>query len=311
MRRICVGDTGQAHEFEETPAVRGFHAGPTGVRAADTEFYNKGVRGRGINRKPHDLVVVLDSGVVRLQVDQERRGRIDRHGLWVHYSRVLGVTTRSVREQRERAQSIHPCKVVDCQGGVGNHCTSCAAVDSEALVDLGAYGRVSAWRIGVLALRGLHSIARLLTSTCCCSRRWRPLRRPTTLRPRQIQEQGVLRSLDPDSESETELILDPCDAVRVRIALHGKQHALSSEECQDRAAPEGTRLLEEDQALSDLGGSDTARLCSHHSQLYMLSCQGRKCSVVLATLPCGVPIGEPHFANATLPKQHEARRAKS
>ena len=124
------------HRFEETPPVRGFKAltltGPTGVRAVDTEFYNKGVRGRGINRKPHDLVVVLDTGVARLQVDQERRSRIDRHGLWVHYSRVLGVSTRSAR---------HLCKVVACQGGEGLHCTSYDAVDAEALVDLGAYGK--------------------------------------------------------------------------------------------------------------------------------------------------------------------------
>ena len=32
--------------------------------------------------------------------------------------------------------------------------------------------------------------------------------------------------------------------------------------------------------LSDLSGRECARLCNHHSQLYMLSCQGRKCSVV-------------------------------
>ena len=145
-RRLWTGDAGPEHEFEETPAVRGFRAltltGPSGVTAADTEFYSKGVRGRGINRKPHDLVVVLDSEVARLQLDQERRGRIDRHGLWVHYSRVLGVTTRSVREFLEKSQAIHlcKCKTTDCQGGAGNHCTSYAAVASEALVDLGAYG---------------------------------------------------------------------------------------------------------------------------------------------------------------------------
>ena len=170
---------------------------------------------------------------------------------------------------------IHLCKTVECQGGDGIHCTSYDAVNSEALVDLGAYGRVSAWRLGVLTLRGLHSIARVLTSFwCCCRPRRRSLRRNPSRLPRQIQEQGVLRALDPDSESETEVVTDPCDAVRVGIALHGKQHALASEDCPDRAAPESTRLLEDDQALSDLGGSETARLCSHHSQLYM------KCSVV-------------------------------
>ena len=109
LRRLCTGDAGPEHEFEETPVVRAFQAltltGPFGVRAADTEFYNKGVRGRGINRKPHDLVVVLDSGVARLQVDQERRGRIDSHDLWVYYFRVLSVTTRNVGDHLEKAQA--------------------------------------------------------------------------------------------------------------------------------------------------------------------------------------------------------------
>ena len=92
-------------------------------------------------------------------------------------------------------------------------------------MDLGAYGRVSAWRLGRLTLRGLHSIARLFTLTNCCGWRRRIQCRTANLQPRQIQEQGVLRSLDPDSESETEFIHDPCDAVRVAIALHGKQAA--------------------------------------------------------------------------------------
>ena len=232
VRRVWTGERTSEQQFEKTPAaVKGFRAltltGQTGVRAADTEFFNKGVRGRGINRKPHDLVVVLDLGVARLQVDQERRGRIDRHGLWVYYSRVLGVSTRTIRDQLERHQMIHFCKQADCQGGEGLHCTAYDALDSEALVHLGAYGRVSAWRLGVLTLRGLHSIARMLTSVwCCCIPRRRHIRRSPARLPRQIQEQGVMRALGPDSESETEAVTDPCDAVRVGIALHGKQHAL-------------------------------------------------------------------------------------
>ena len=74
------------------------------------------------------------------------------------YSRVLGVSTRSARDHLEQRQTIHMCKVVACQGGEGLHCTSYDAVDAEALVDLGAYGKVSAWRIGVLALPGLYSL---------------------------------------------------------------------------------------------------------------------------------------------------------
>ena len=41
----------------------------------------------------------------------------------------------------------------------------------------------------------------------------------------------------------------------------------------DRAAVDPTRLLECDRELSVLGGSSTAHLCNHHSQLYLISCQ--------------------------------------
>ena len=73
---------------------------------------------------------------------------------------------------------------------------------------------------------------------------------------------------------------DPCEAVLVGLELQGKPRALAPEGCEDRAANEPTRLLDDDLQLSDLGSKECARLCNHHSQLYMLSCQGRKCSVV-------------------------------
>ena len=279
-RRCCKRP--QAVDLPETPVTQGFQrlvlTGPAGVRAADTEFYQREVRGRGTNQKPNDLVVVMDAGVTRLQLDPERRERIDRHGLWVHPSRVLGATTCRVRELVEGEDQLHLCRGAECQGGVGLHCCSYAAVDAEALVDLGAYDRVTAWGLGVLVWRSLYTACAAVTGL------WTALRRhPLSSRPsatRQIQEQGVLRALDPDSESETEVVLNPCEADRIGLVLQGKQRALAPEGCQDRAAPEPTRLLEPDQQLSDLGGKETASLCSHHSQLYMLACQGRKCSVV-------------------------------
>ena len=161
---VCERDVGESgQEKEHLTSVRGDPPSPR-VQGFDPDWHiwgpgsghgvlQQGVRGRGINRKPHDLIVVFDTGVARLQVDQERRGRIDRHGLWVHYSRVLGVSTRGVREQLERKQAVHLCQLADCQGGEGLHCTSYDAVDAEALVDL---GKVSAWRLGVLALSPDH-----------------------------------------------------------------------------------------------------------------------------------------------------------
>ena len=77
---------------------------------------------------------------------------------------------------------------------------------------------------------------------------------------RQIQDQGVLRALDPDSEFENEVVVNPCEAGRIGLILQGKQHALAPEGCQDGAAPEPTCLLETDQQLSDLGGRETASL---------------------------------------------------
>ena len=135
------------------------------VRAADTDYFQREVRGRGLNRRPHDLVMVLETGVARLQLDPERRSRVDRHGLWVHSNRVLGATTRRVRELVERAEQVHLCRNSDCQGGPGVRCICFAAVDAESLVDLGAYDRLTAWRLGVLLWRGIYSIGSAL-------RRW-------------------------------------------------------------------------------------------------------------------------------------------
>ena len=105
-------------------------------------------------------------------------------------------------------------------------------------------------------------------------------RRGSDLPTRQIHEEGVLRQLDPDSESENEAVTNPCEAERVGLILQGRQHALAPEGCQDKASQDPTRLLDEDKHLSDLGGRDVASLCNHHSQLYTLACQGRKRSVV-------------------------------
>ena len=257
-RRCCRRP--QAVDLPETPVTQGFQrlvlTGPAGVRAADTEFYQREVRGRGTNQKPNDLVVVMDAGVARLQLDPERRERIDRHGLlWVHPSRVLGATTRRVRGLVEREDQLHLCRGAECQGGVGLHCCSYAAVDAEVLVDLGAYDRVSAWRLGVLVWRSLYTAGAAVTGL------WTALRRrPLSSRPsatRQIHEQGVLRAWVL-SFKESSMPWHPKVA---RTALPLSRLVFSS-------------------PINSLAGKETASLCSHRSQLYMLACQARKCSVV-------------------------------
>ena len=117
-------------------------------------------------------------------------------------------------------------------------------MDADAVTDLGAYGLRTAQQLESLSTllawdplpirTGLVQIAR-----CCSCRRG-------TEAPRQIQDQGVIRTLDPDSESETEATADPCEAVLVGLELQGKPRALAPEGCEDRAASEPTRLLSED-----------------------------------------------------------------
>ena len=198
-----------------------------------------------------------------------------------------------------------PLPCLDCSNPASLHCKTHAAADSEALVDLGAYGRSGPWRAGVLLGRLGRRVLNLLRNGVSWFGRGPMACRPSRgSAPRQIQEQGVLRALDP--ESEAEVVEDPCQAVQVGLELQGVTKALAVEDCSDRAASEPTRLLDQDQELSDLGGSSVARLCNHHSQLYMLSCQGRKCSV----LSC---YGAVHGAHrgAPLCRKHLAETARS
>ena len=234
----------------------------------DTEYYQRQVRGRRAGRQANDLVLQFPVGAARIQPDWGQRTRIDRHGLWVKPGRVLGATARTLQDELERCESVHLSREGDCSqpGAVHCHCKAYAAVDSEAVVDLGVYERFGGW----LLWRGLVKAKRWTCSWCtCCSTR------PTS--PRRISEQGVKC---PDSESEAEVASDPREAVLVGLKLQGKPRALAPDGCEGRAAFEPTRLMEGDVHLSDLGGRVTARLCNHHSQLYLLSCQGRKCSVV-------------------------------
>ena len=84
----------------------------------------------------------------RLQLDLEHSTRFDRQGLLINYSRVLGSTTRRLRESLEGQGSIHLCRNPDCRHAGPLHCQSYASVDADALVDLGAYGLSTIAKVG-------------------------------------------------------------------------------------------------------------------------------------------------------------------
>ena len=55
-------------------------AGPDATRAADTEFFQRRIRGRGAGRKPNDVLVKMPAGAARLQPDWERCASKDARG---------------------------------------------------------------------------------------------------------------------------------------------------------------------------------------------------------------------------------------
>ena len=77
----------------------------------DTEYDQRKIRGRGVGRKPHDVVVKFAQGAVWLQPSGEGGYRID---LLVQYSQVLGVTDWRLQEELERQGCVHLCQHSEC-----------------------------------------------------------------------------------------------------------------------------------------------------------------------------------------------------
>ena len=106
---------------------------------------------------------------------------------------------------RELERADWVCIFVDVSSVLSFHCSSFAACDAEALVDLGAYARMSAWRLFVLlgrgCLRGRACLRRCFRACCGSTRR-------ASTSPRQMEERGVLRALDQDSEAEAKVSPD-------------------------------------------------------------------------------------------------------
>ena len=260
--------------------------GPSSGGGVDSEFYQRGVKGRGSERKPNDVAVLLQDQIARLKVDGDHWARVDRHGLWVRLREVKGASSKQLRQRLEQEGRIHLCREYACpleqQPTPGLHCKSYAAVDANSLVDLGAYAGWSTRRMAILVGRRLRRLWILLlcflyyTSGCFIMQLL--LRKRSVART--ITEGTIVRPLDPESESEAEMQEDPCEAVLVGLEHGGKPRALAPDPCHDKAAGESVRLLERDRELSDVRRRASVRLCDHHRQLYIAACSGRKCSVL-------------------------------
>ena len=76
--------------------------GPASSGGVDSEFYQRGVKGRGSERKPNDVAVVVNDQIARLKVDGDHWARVDRYGLWVRLRGVKGSTSKALRQTLEQ-----------------------------------------------------------------------------------------------------------------------------------------------------------------------------------------------------------------
>jgi len=266
--------------------------GPEMGRNTDTEYYRDTIKGRGANRKQNDVLIRIDGMVARLQTDEGSWKRIDRHGLSVKPSRVLGATNWKIRSSVEKAKVVHLCRSKECSKASEEddnelHCYTYTGVDADDIIDLASFGKMSCakrikWVFKQL-FTGLGLICYAISLPlrgCFIACAWGCNKAKRQL-PRKIKEGAHTRELDPTSESEGEDAgkEGTCQAVRIGLRVKGKPKALAPEGCKDHALKQPTRLLEDDIAHSDVKEKEIP-LCSHHQKLYEAACAGRKCSVV-------------------------------
>ena len=194
-------------------------AGPDATRAADTEVFQRKNRGRGAGRKPNDVLIKMVVGAARLQPDWEGGSRIDRTGLTVRYSWVLGATHRRLREELERSQCIHLCRSQDfpippcsiAKPVLPPTWRRWLTLELMVASVLGEPGSFSAVWVGEC------SGSYVMKSSGSGAGRW--LVDPVEGAPPPNSGTRVLKALDPDSESEAEVVEDPCQAVQVGLEL--------------------------------------------------------------------------------------------
>lgn len=76
--------------------------GPPTREGVDSNFFQRGVKGRGSERKPNDLVVLLNDQAARIKPDCDHWSRVDRYGLWVRVREVRGSSARPLRQLLEQ-----------------------------------------------------------------------------------------------------------------------------------------------------------------------------------------------------------------
>ena len=222
--------------------------GPGTGGATTTDFYANHIRGRGARRRPNDLLVRSAGQVARLRLDFSEKRKVDRRGLWVRYDEVKGASSRSFRRELSGKDQkwMHLCRASGCEEG-DDHSKEYAAVDMDAIIDLGRHARMTPCRICVLFWRVWLWVMRLFVGAlcgvcgCCCRRRG----------TKKVRTSPAAALFDEESESEAEEEESPCQAIKVGIACEGATRALAPDGCDEAAPGGGTALIVEDAKVSD------------------------------------------------------------
>ncbi|CAE7617473.1 kptA [Symbiodinium sp. CCMP2592] len=232
--------------------------GPCAGEPWSVAYVQSEVRGRGLNRLPHDLLITDGTAIARLRHGTVR-GRTNRHGFICACDEVKASSHRYFRNLIEASECrIHLCAHQPCtaEGEPAIHVGTSAVVPQVQELDLQD-----------LAGRG-----------------------PWARSPRRGSRPGAEGAGPRHEGSETESEAEEgntCQADQVGMDL-GTPNAkpLATEPCRDLARHQPEPLLKADEIVSCqeglkklIDGTHAVALCDYHRAIYQASLKGRTCSV--------------------------------
>ena len=268
--------------------------GPKGQDAWTAEYVQQGVRGRGHNREPHDLLITDGVAIARLR-HGTLRGRTTRNGYKLQGTAIHSASHRYLRNQLDAYNlELHLCACDPCglddddclHVGASSIIPRTTELDLQETAGRGPFGRcaVATWFWGcrcapfTAVWRFGKSIHRCMCRGGCGDRRERARRGAHGEAPPTPKHDDS----ETETEGEDELT---CQADRVSYVNNGQTIPLSEQPCRDLVSGDLVRLMDADATRSnqeELIQEDAAYFfagCNHHRAVYENSVHKRRCAV--------------------------------
>ena len=268
--------------------------GPKGQDAWTAEYVQQGVRGRGHNREPHDLLITDGVAIARLR-HGTLRGRTTRNGYKLQGTAIHSASHRYLRNQLDAYNlEVHLCACDPCglddddclHVGASSIIPRTTELDLQETAGRGPFGRcaVATWFWGcrcapfTAVWRFGKSIHRCMCRGGCGDRRERARRGAHGEAPPTPKHDDS----ETETEGEDELT---CQADRVSYVSNGQTIPLSEQPCRDLVSGDLVRLMDADATRSnqeELIQEDAAYFfagCNHHRAVYENSVHKRRCAV--------------------------------